>query len=1023
MTDSMLKALMKLFAILASINRDVAQVISRNFVETFLRTQFSAKIVEESLIIFNNEIEKLDKLERLKDIKRTSLLSVKILAICRHINQELHIKDKFLILLSLIKFTKYFDEEAGSELDFKQAISDTVKTISEEIAIHRNEYENCKAFIIDKFYRVPEKEKIFIVSDESNFSFDKINHLYRPDISGQIFFLKIEQADLYIFYYIGDGKIEFASKTIHPNHVYLFAKGQSLKIGDHSSVYYIDILNGYRSKLNANQINFLARDIEFKFPNSENGIHKFSFKAESGELIGVMGGSGAGKSTLLRLLSGNYTPKSGAVYFNGYDVLKSESEIKGIIGYVPQDDMLIEELTVYQNLYYNAKLCLGNLNEDQINETVIKALNKFDLFYVKDLKVGSPINKFISGGQRKRLNIALELIIEPYLLFADEPTSGLSSFDSENVMHLLKDHANQGKIVILNIHQPSSELFKMLDKLLILDKGGYPVYLGNPLDAFSYLKRMASRVDASEIECLTCGNVQTDDVLNVIEAKNVDEFGEFTPQRLIPPEKWYSMFLENVQDEAMEKPEKKEIPELKFKTPGVLQQFIIYSKRNFFSKLADKQFVMFALLIAPILAFIIGIFTKYVSGDGQNPEAYVFTNNENIPAYIFMSVIVALFVGLIVSAEEIIKDRKILSREKFLNLSRMSYLNSKILFLFILIAFQMLVFVIIGNGILEIKNLNLSYWLVLFSTSCFAVMLGLNISSGLKSVVAIYINIPFILVPLILLSGVIVKYDKLHYKVSSTEFVPVAGDLMASRWAYEALIVNQFKNNNYEKYFYDVQQESANLLYELNFLIPAINNKIYDYKRIPENKYGSPEYLKTVGLIRNSISEIGGLSIDEFFSNDSLISIDTELLSNALAGRRRFLIRETNILDAEKEEIIQEMFDSGFSEDDFIMLKSENYNKTIADLVLNNNELIKVKERGERFIRKDSPVYQYPNSKAGRAQFYSGIKRIGNFEIDTVWYNISVLWLMTLVLYLALISDFLKKSSNLLDGLKKFREN
>ena len=1015
MTDSMLKAIMKLFAILASINKDVAQVISRNFVESFLRTQFTDKIVDESILIFNKEIDRLERLAGLNDTKRTSAMSVKILTICNHINLELHIKNKFLILLSLIKFSKYFDDQADSDSDFKQAISDTVKTISQELAIRENEYENCKAFISDKFYRVPEKEKLFVVSDESNFSFDKINHLYRENIEIQIFFLKIQQADLYLFYFWGSGKIEFAGKIIHPNHVYFFAKGQALKIEGVNTVYYIDILNGFRNRLITEHVSFIAKNIEFRYPKSNNGIHKLNFKAESGELIGIMGGSGTGKSTLIRLLSGNFAPDEGNIYINGHDLIKSESKIKGIIGYVPQGDMLIEDLTVYENLYYNAKLCLGNLNDNQIHETVSNALNKFDLFYVKDLKVGSPINKFISGGQRKRLNIALELIIEPYLLFADEPTSGLSSSDSENVMHLLKEHANQGKIVILNIHQPSSELFKMLDKLLILDKGGYPVYLGNPIDAFSYLKEMASRVDASEIECLSCGNVQTDDVLKVIETKNVNEFGEFTTERLIPSEKWYSLFLKNIQDRIPLKAELKEIPALKFKSPGVFKQFLIYSKRNFFTKLADKQFLIFSLSIAPVLAFIIGFFTKYVSGDGNDATEYVFRNNENLPAYIFMAVIFALFVGLIISAEEIIKDRQILIREKFLNLSRVSYLNSKIIFLFSLTALQMFVFVVIGNGILEVKNLNFSYWLVLFSTSSFAVMLGLNISSGLKSVVAIYINIPFILVPLILLSGVIVKYDKLHYKVSSAEYVPVSGDLMASRWAYEALVVNQFKNNNYEKYFYDINKESSNLLYELNFLIPAINNKIYDYERYLIKEKGSENYFNCLSILENAIVEIEGIEFDDYTIDEPVISIDAEKLKLDIEIKRSFLIIETNILAADKDEIINKLINSGTSKEEIVKLKSENYNKAIADLVLNNNELIKIKEQGEKLIRKDSPIYYYPSSDYGRAHFYSDIKRIGKWDIDTLWFNISILWLMTLVLYLSLITDFLKKMINLLN--------
>lgn len=250
--------------------------------------------------------------------------------------------------------------------------------------------------------------------------------------------------------------------------------------------------------------------------------------------------------------------------------------------------------------------------------------------------------------------------------------------------------------------------------------------------------------------------------------------------------------------------------------------------RNFFSKLADRQFVTLSLSITPVLAIILGFFTKHLGSVEEGHPVYQFSLNENIPAYLFMCVIVSLFVGLIISAEEIIRDKRIREREAFLNLSKYAYINSKVTFLFALSAFQMLVFVLVGNFILEIKDLNINYWLILFSTSCFAVMLGLNISAGLKSVISIYIIIPFILVPLILLSGVIVKYDKLHPKVAGMEYVPVVGDVMASRWAYEALVVNQFKNNSFERYFFEAEQKQANLLYHINFFIPELNNRIDD---------------------------------------------------------------------------------------------------------------------------------------------------------------------------------------------------
>ena len=163
--------------------------------------------------------------------------------------------------------------------------------------------------------------------------------------------------------------------------------------------------------------------------------------------------------------------------------------------------------------------------------------------------------------------------------------------------------------------------------------------------------------------------------------------------------------------------------------------------------------------------------------------------------------------GMTISAEEIIKDRKILQRESFLNLSRFSYLNSKVLFLVLLSGFQTLRFVVTGNLILGIHGMNTAYWLVLFSVALFSNLLGLNISSAFDSVVTIYILIPLLLIPQILLCGVIVKFDDLQSVNSDKDATPLVGDMMVSRWAFEALAVEQFKDNKYMSLFFDLEKE------------------------------------------------------------------------------------------------------------------------------------------------------------------------------------------------------------------------
>jgi hypothetical protein len=302
---------------------------------------------------------------------------------------------------------------------------------------------------------------------------------------------------------------------------------------------------------------------------------------------------------------------------------------------------------------------------------------------------------------------------------------------------------------------------------------------------------------------------------------------------------------------------------------------------------------------------------------------------------------------------------------------------------------------------------------VLFSTACFAVMLGLNISAALKSVIAIYITIPFVLVPLILLSGIIVKYDKMHYSISSSKYVPFVGDVMASRWAYEALMVNQFKNNAFQKNFYPIDLESANLTYVLNFLIPELYNKVSDYEKLIKENQNPHKIAETASLITNTMIGLKGetnsamMALIYFKGTDSL---NTQSINSFLNKLKAHLIIQTNELIHKKDSIYADLMKQGMSNEDIIRFKEEYFNKGVADMVLNTNEMTKILEHDGSFVRKYSPIYQYPLSKTGRAQFYSGTKRLGSLEFDTLWFNIMILWIMTMVLYFMLLTDLLKKT-------------
>ena len=344
-----------------------------------------------------------------------------------------------------------------------------------------------------------------------------------------------------------------------------------------------------------------------------------------------------------------------------------------MIGYVPQDDLLVEELTVFENLFYAASLCFAGRSRKELTGYSQPDTGNAWAVRKKKLQGWLTSDKVISGGQRKRLNIALELVREPSVLFLDEPTSGLSSRDSENVMDLLHDLTFKGKLVITVVHQPSSEIFKGFDKVLVLDQKGHMVFYGNPIEAIVHFKTLDAQINNEVGECPSCGNANSETLFNILEARVLDEYGRDTDKRRVSPAEWAEAFRKR--HPAVEGNEVATPAYSNLHRPGWWKQVSIYLSRDVRSKAANSQYLMLTLLEGPVLGLILSFIIRYIADPSS--DVYVFRENENIPIYIFMSVIVALFLGLTISAEEMFRDRKILKREHFLNLSSGSYLLSK----------------------------------------------------------------------------------------------------------------------------------------------------------------------------------------------------------------------------------------------------------------------------------------------------------------------------------------------------------
>jgi len=1002
MSEKILRALIQLFALAANAERLSAQ--SRLVVEALLRQQLSSDLVAQYLAIFNEYIS-AQEIKRETEVTSKPTGTDEVLKICMDINRELNVRQKYIVLIRLAEFI-YSSGHAVTEAE--QSLLDTVASV---FKIPEADYQIC-AQVAGKQLSIPDDESYLLIDSRTTKTERFTHHIHSDNMNGHILLAHLKKVSTVLFRYSGDSEVTLNSQPVKRDFVYVFTPGSVIRGRKIESIYYSDVIHRFVSGGKQSELNFIVEEVEYEFDNGHKGLYPINFRAKSGELIGIMGSSGSGKSTLLNVLNGNLVPTKGNVLINNVNLHVDKKSAEGIIGYIPQDDLLLDELSVYQNLYYNTKLSYASRDEVTINQKVSEMLDDLGLAETRDRRVGNPLDKTISGGQRKRLNIALELVREPPILFVDEPTSGLSSRDSENVMDLLKQLTITGKLVFVVIHQPSSDIFKLFDKLLLLDVGGHPIYYGNPSDSLIYFKHAMDSVNADESECATCGNINSEMLFNLIEANVLDEFGNPAHGRKTSPQEWNQRFQEKIVAAQPKEPVSQKRIVVPAEKPSRFQQFKVFITRDVLSKLSNRQYLLINLLEAPLLAFALAFLIKYRLPGHE----YVFRENQNIPAYIFIAVIVALFIGLSVSAEEIFRDRKILKRESFLNLSRSSYLLSKISIMFILSAIQTLSFVLIGNSILGISNMYADYWLVLFSTACFANMLGLNISSSFNSAVTIYILIPILIIPQILLSGIIVKFEKLNPTLSTHEKVPVFGEVMASRWAFESIAVRQFKNNKYEKYFFEDDRLMSRATFKKDFLIPELIKKtdfcIFSLTQ-PEKKIKMPSELKLLGVElekEQRETNLPGFAGITQLTPESFNASVGNALKLYLNQRKEYYIKIYNGANARRENVIIGLEQSPGGLEKLLKVKDDFENESLNILLKNTAEQKQLEESNNQLVQRFQPVFMQGDKDSFiRAPFFASQKNVFGVMWETYFANVLVIWFMTIVLAITLYFDALKK--------------
>lgn len=547
-----------------------------------------------------------------------------------------------------------------------------------------------------------------------------------------------------------------------------------------------------------------------------------SFKAMPGDMIALMGPSGAGKTTLLLTLNGYMPPTSGQVRINGEDLYTIYDALRGSIGYVPQDDIVHPELTVFEAVKYSARFRLpDDYSEEEIDRRVDETLRDLGLEGVRNLEIGKPEKKVLSGGQRKRVNIALELVTDPVIVFLDEPTSGLAADDTTALISLLHDLTKKtGKTIIMTIHQPAKDEFEKFNLAFIMGYGGIPTYFG-PTGDDAY-KFFASIVERQGQTKHIDNPRDMFDMLNVRERGMQEEMKRHDPNvsriaaRLEAARAWRTEFFRN-ENPIFQKmysgpravgtePAAKGVPSRA--SVALMHQMVLLMSRYWKVKIRDRAGAAIMFLQAPI----IGIMLAFVFGGQQaaipfwclgalqdlsarNPSTANATQNilstmkttTDHTAAMFFVVVSCVWFGTSNAAREIVTERAIYMRERMVNLSLFNYVISKYIILSLVCVAQCTMLLAIVFASLGFDGGAPAFFMELLSmvaVSMNATALGLLVSTLVDSAEAAMALTPIALIPQVVLGGLMVP-------MTTNPMLKPLMMVMPARWGFQGSIAQE----------------------------------------------------------------------------------------------------------------------------------------------------------------------------------------------------------------------------------------
>lgn len=525
-------------------------------------------------------------------------------------------------------------------------------------------------------------------------------------------------------------------------------------------VYPINISSTAALKTYRGDVRLDLNNIDFTVKNKgiqKQILHNINLTVFTSEFIGLIGPSGSGKTTLMNIINGYVKPTNGEVVLNQTNLHENYDLFRGNIGFVPQDDIIHRELTVYESLFYSAKLRLpADTTKEEIEYRVDEILKKLDILKAKHVIIGSPEKTGISGGQRKRVNLAQELITQPSILLLDEPTSGLDPKTDSDIMNLLRTLADEGRIILLTTHHITENNFKLFDNLILLTTGGRLAFYG---PAYPDSIKFFDATSPSEI-------------FTNLELKGSPEQNEQNYKN----SSYNSEYVEKRKSDFSSGGSISEFAENQQKREFGFTQFWVLLSRYFSIKKSDTVNSIILFLQAPIIGLLIGL---VVGKPEDKPGLPSFINP------VFVMIICSIFFGVLNTSREIVSERAIYFRERMVMLKIPSYLFSKFLLLTFISIFQSITLVVIIYHFCGFEGDFMTTLITVALVGISSMSLGFLLSGLVKTPEsAVSISI-FALIPQIIFGGAVLPFGEMK---GITEIIAY---IMLSRWAFEIIVRNE----------------------------------------------------------------------------------------------------------------------------------------------------------------------------------------------------------------------------------------